>query len=179
VNEDWRFAQTIRGKRASALHRKLFGDAPLDGNLYRDYFDRRVQSVDGEGIGFASCHGALACHTGGRSIRLSDSYGALSIPPVIRLSFLIHEARHVDGVNHVECPVGYVSPYQKVQLEGKLECDLDENGVYGPQIVMLKNIALYCESCTSEVREQARRYSVALMNLILSPESRKRLSDDF
>lgn len=187
VNEDWRLAQRIRGSEASPLHRKIFGDAPLDGKLYRDFFERRVQEIKGEGLGFASCHGALACHTEGKTVRLSKNYDSLPIPPVIRLSFLIHEARHIEGFSHVHCPAplidsegkDVVSPYQKIDLGGQESCDREELGAYGIQIVMLKNIAKYCVTCSDETRTQADLYANFLMNLILSPLAKKHLEHDF
>jgi hypothetical protein len=179
VNQDWKFAQTIRGTAASPLHRKIFGDGPLDGKLYRDFFDRRVDRIEAEGFGFASCDGALACNGGDRIVHLSKSYGTLDVPPVIRLSFLIHEARHVDGYTHEICPaMREKSPYQNISLSGKRSCDDSALGAYGVQIVMLRNIAEYCDSCSSLTRSDARSYSAYLMTLILSDRARSLLFTD-
>ena len=178
VDDDWRLADNIHGSAASPLHRKIFGDEPLDGSAYRKFFLKRVKNVSQEGIGFASCHNALAC-TESDIVRISKQYSSLEIPSIIRLSFLIHEARHAEGWKHVICPKSNLkSPYQGLSMSGKEECDENEWGAYGTQIVMLGNVANSCTSCTEKTRNSAKKYSEFLINLILSPESREALRKD-
>ena len=49
-------------------------------------------------------------------------------PPLSAMSVLLHEAKHADGVGHVDCK------------NGEKRCDADEAGAYGTTIAMLQSI---------------------------------------
>jgi hypothetical protein len=170
----------MKGNGATPLHRRIFGDGSLDGAQYKRFFDARVTRLEGEGIGFASCHGAFACSTASGTVRLSDHYVEPEIPAVVRLSFLVHEARHAEGWGHETCPAGTPrSPFQNASLAGARECDPTELGANGVQIVMLKNIARYCTTCADELRHEADTFADFLLQLITSESARKILAADF
>jgi hypothetical protein len=180
LSSDWELCDSLRGSSASPLHAKIFGEGPVSGSRYHAYFTERAGAVQGEGILYASCHGAFACSQADGPVRVSNAYGQLDLPPVLRLSFLIHEARHAEGVRHERCPEGVslVSPYQKVDLRGAQECDANEWGAYGVQYVWLTNIAHHCTSCSATERKQALDYSGFILRLVNSPDARARLISD-
>ena len=178
VRSDLEFAHSIHGIDATPLHRGIFGDGPLNGDRYVSFFEKRVTRIEGEGILFASCKGALACHAGGTEIRLSKNYARLGLPQVVRLSYLLHEARHSEGWPHVKCPPGVHAPFTGVSLEGKKACDSSSLGAYGIQIVMLRNIEKFCGSCEKSVRQESGRFADALMDLIVSQSARHALVED-
>lgn len=190
VDDAWHLADSIRGESASPLHRKIFGGSALEGDRYRAYFERRVTEIRAEGVAFASCRGAVACSSGGGpdggTIRVSERFAEPALPDYVRLSLLIHEARHAEGATHVVCPNPLIdpaghelkSPFQGFVFSGQTECDSDENGAYGPQIVLLENIAGHCSSCDASLRGEARAYGDFLISLILSPDAREKLRQD-
>lgn len=186
VDQAWRLADKIRGRSSSVLHQEIFGAGPLDGSAYRRFFDQRVRSIQEEGIFFASCHGAFACYEGRGLVRLSKKFAEMEIPPVIRLSLLVHEARHADGFGHETCPDPFAgedgrelkSFYDRVPLAGKPACETSSQGSYATQWVMLKNIERFCDSCDPETRKAAADFSAYLLQLIRSPSARAELLAD-
>jgi hypothetical protein len=179
MDDDFRFADRVHGRSATPLHRRIFGDSPIDGSLYRKFFESRVSKVVGENTIYGSCRGFTACHGGAHVVQLSDRYGDPAIPQVARLSLLVHEARHSDGFSHVTCPASVgPSHYLQLPLAGREACDVTALGGYGVQYVLLKNIERYCESCTSEDRIEAGRFADSLLQQILSPEERELLLRD-
>jgi hypothetical protein len=178
---DLEFASSIRGKDASPLHRQIFGDHGLDGKDYVSFFLARVQEVKGEGVLFASCRGAFACNNGNHEVRLSTQYVDARVPRIIRLSLLIHEARHSEGWPHEICPSGPESMSSQIlgiDLHGKQACDPGALGAYGVQFVMLKNIQRFCETCSRQERTDAGKFADSLPALILEPKAKAILLQD-
>jgi len=187
ADSDLAFARTLRGPDASPLHRKLFGDSPLDGGLYEAFFKARVTHLRGAGV-LTGCADAIACHGAMKTVRLTERYADPRLPQIVRLSLLLHEARHSDdgSYDHFTCssklqgPDGRPlrSPYLDVEVGGLRACDEDPLGAYGVQIVMLRNVQRFCETCEPEVKAEARRYADFLMNLVVSEEARRELASD-
>jgi hypothetical protein len=104
----------------------------------------------------------------------------------VRLSLLLHEARHTDGWPHEKCPEPFldgegkevVSPYGGRSLSGAPACDSNAEGSYGLQYVMLKNIEAHCDSCSSNERSQAAQFARFTLQLIQSPAAREKLLTD-
>lgn len=178
VDSDLLWAGTIRGTSVSPLHRQIFGSALLDGRDYVRFFRERVDHITGEGILFAGCRGALACHGGARTVRVSSDYAELPIPRVIRLSYLLHEARHTEGWPHEKCEGPGRTRYQGLALDGLDACESSALGAYGIQIVMLRNVARSCESCDARTRHEAADYADDLLKRINSREARDLLEND-
>lgn len=187
ADSDLEWGRSLRGAEASPLHRKLFGDSPLDGRLYEAFFKQRVTRLAKAGT-FTGCAGAIACHGAWKTVRLTEKYADPRLPQVVRLSLLLHEARHSDdgSHDHFVCP-GSIrgpdggplrSPYLDVEVGGLRACDEEPLGAYGLQIVMLRNIQRYCGNCEPAVKTEAGRYADFLMNLIRSEEARRELLAD-
>lgn len=95
----------------------------------------------------------------GGQVALSSGFFSL-LHPLDRIATLLHEAKHTDsgGLFHSECPY---------RMDLTL-CDATENGPNGVQLAYDLNLYFYCESCTEEVRQQAKAWALARMTRISS-----------
>jgi hypothetical protein len=178
IDEDLKYCEGLEGGPASALHKSFFAADRIDGAAYRRFFETRIREIEGEGVLFASCGGAMACTDRGGRMRVSRRYAELGMPRLLRVSLLIHEARHAEGWAHERCPsdgAALDAPFQKTDLRGAEACDATELGALGTQYVWLRDVASACSSCSSEERRQALDYSDFVLSLITSPQARERL----
>lgn len=173
LDADLRRCSELRGGQIAepeaSVHRALFGTSRVDGVAYRAYFDRSVREIRGEGWLSSSCHGALACMDRSGTLRLSSDYADLeTIPPLIRISLLLHEARHAQGWEHEACSeqAPESSPYQGASLRARRACDPTDEGANGTQLHWLRAIAASCENCSDRERKQALDYTRFLAQLI-------------
>ena len=185
ILNDLRSLLSIQGSTATPLHKKFFGDGPLDGLSYLAYV-MRVHDIFEYDASMVSS--APFLQAGIDRIYFGKSYFYSSFPLVVRLSALIHEAVHNDTSEADQlCPVPFldekgrdkITLYGKVKLEGLPACADKYDGPYGRQVVMLKNIEKYCESCDEKMRLEAGRFANELLERFISMEAKKALIDDF
>lgn len=174
-----RLARPGTATRASALHARFFGADRIDCGAYRRYFERRIRRIEKEGWGFASCHGAIACTDASGVLRLSSRFEDPGIPWAVKLSLLLHEARHAEGWAHVECPADRElrSPFQGADLRGTPQCDRDEWGALGIQYVWLAHSIRSDASREPRERQRTIDYSRFILQLV-EPGARARLIED-
>ena len=173
IEADLAFVASIRGSEASGLHREIFGN--VDGRTYDRFFRDRVTFVGNDDCGSAN---AVACvipplfgFLGTSKIWLTENYVKFSHPQIARLMILFHEARHTERRHrfwgHATCPDPFVdtngdpmvSLWTGAPLAGEPACDETPRGSYGSSLIMLKNIAKHCTSCSEKVRVDAGIYA--------------------
>lgn len=186
---DLGFLLGMRGSESTLRHREVFG--PLDGIAYLRYLEDRVRSVgmdDGEDIKTIAYVDPRADPT---KVRLAKGYVAYDLPQIVRASALVHEARHTEPSNsywaHTDCP----SPFKDENgkdvrgrltgqlLAGQPHCDDTPIGAYGVEAIMLKNIAMFCATCSGKVRMDAALYGEDKYKRIFGQSARRALQDDF
>lgn len=183
LKADLLFLATLRGSRASRLSDRDFGTrGRFDGESYLSFLLRHVDIVK-----FGPCNeGSFSCADVAtpKQIWITPSYFGLS--RVERVSYLIHEARHLDGARfmHAPCPMPFLDDAGQeihtrsaagLYLANLAACDYDETGPYGFQLVFLKNVATNCATCSKEDRGSASSLFDWLLYRILSPASKAKL----
>lgn len=177
----------IQGSNSSQLHQRVFGPGSLNGQKYREYIAKHTKYVTFEN----SLHGgaaALAADGKGGMIVTGQFIALRSRMSSIERSIMfMHEARHNEGYGiEVRCPTPFhdrngnkrVSYYGKIPLEGQYACDDRPDGPNGLEIIVLKNIEKYCDTCPLEQRKLLGKVANDLMERIISPSARKVLMDD-
>jgi hypothetical protein len=111
-----------------------------------------------------------------------------NVPMIKRVSTLVHEARHFElpysRTHHAACPARSVNGTPLISLatfqslEGKHGCDHSGVGAYGTEYVFLTNIAMFCESSSSEVRRVAGDEAEIIIHRIVDRDEQRRLLDD-
>lgn len=186
---DLAFIKGIVGEKATALHKKIFGN--VDGGDYAKFFETRVSA-----IGMNSCGGgnAVACVIPFRDpskMWLTQNFIKFSHPQVSRMMVVYHESRHTETQNgnwgHATCPTPFLDANGKdmksiwtgAMLAGEPACDETPLGSYGSSTIMLKNIAKYCTNCTDKVKMDADLYANDQMGRIIDADAKREMQDDF
>lgn len=191
VDADLAVFSAMKGSRSSKIHASVYGGTSLDGGRYLAFFNDRVKEMGmddcGGGAGVVACVIPFQNNT---AMWFTPNYVKFNMPQLVRLSILLHEARHTEMKNsfwrHATCPVPFRDEkgndirgiFSGALLEGKAACDSTELGSYGIHTVFLKNIELFCESCSEKVRMDGQLYGDDGLRRIINAGALKRLKDD-
>ena len=178
----------LRRNPATPLHQKIFGT--VAGPAYLNFFNSRVLRADSDACGGVT--GVIACTTPLMPtwMYFTSAYLTFSMPQIMRVSILLHEARHEEIPNrnwpHATCPTPFrdergndiVGFYSKDPLQGTQSCDSTPIGSYGTQLIFLANIAKSCTNCTDKVRADARFLLQDQLGRILGTANKNALRQD-
>ena len=182
VKQDFQFLQTIKGDHVSPLHEEIFGK--VDGVSYLQWFDARVFQ-----FGVDTCGGdaAVACQKSEfkHKIFVTNHYVQDSYPQIARLMTLFHEARHTEDEKnnwpHALCPLFY--GYRSIWTGGRLNwhhaCDKTPYGSYGSAAILVHNVAQFCTTCSSKVKEDANLYANDQIHRVTKKSALRTLQADF
>lgn len=137
INEALNFIASIKGKKSSRMHKKIFNGI-VDGNVYCSFIKERAPEIY-----FDSREG--------REEIASYGFGILDITPKVRslnkasiASMLLHEVHHNENMGHVPCPESFG------WLAGKPGCDDSVFSSYGVDYIFAQNMKRYCQNCKEE-----------------------------
>lgn len=186
INSDLKFLSEIRGSDATPLHTHVFGT--VEGKEYARFLNQRISSFDlsDDGPDNAAAYVDLKFP---KVMKFKSLYLTSGMPQILRVSVILHEARHTEienhGWPHEVCPLRFMdrSGQEITALSGEkyalhLACDSDEMGAYGIQIIMLKNVARFCTSCTEKVKMDAEFAANQLMMRMISDPAQENLIRD-
>jgi len=188
ILNDLEFMGSLKGTKATPLHRKIFGK--VDGRTYLRWFEDRVSTV---GKNLCGSDTAVACVLSmwPNKIWMTPNYTKFSQPQIARLSVIYHEARHTEADEgfwpHATCPKPFLNDEGKdvrsiwtgALLQGEPACDVTAFGSYGTQTILLKNIAMNCSNCTEKVRADADLFANDQLIRIIDPSSKAAMKKDF
>lgn len=199
-------ADGIRGEKSTALYKSYFGPGPLDGRAFRSLLLNRIFAIDtvptaedvaenpdlernatemNESVDLVRA----TRFAGFDGVTLSNGFvkNYTKIPAIVRLSEFLREARqNLSPQPRQPCPQpffdGTGAPikiwYTGELLAGKKNCSWLHNESHGFQIVVLRNVQLFCQTCTEQVKKDAGIYADYLLNRIMHPDERRRLLND-
>jgi len=150
---------------SNAAFNTFFGPATTGQSVY-DFLIGNIQGfttkmdASSEGVAAACASGILFVY---------KMYA--SFPQIVRISYLVHEARHCESKNrhdHIQCPTrdgfSYEGKFYKIPgikaLQKKWACDADSNGAYSVQAAFLANVFQYCTNCSEETKSLAKEHFV-------------------
>lgn len=176
IESDLSVLPSIQGSKSTQLNRSIFGGTDrLDGRVYLAFFKRHIQFMTG---GFCMGDDVVACvQYGFPTMFINENY--LKFPLIKRLSILLHESGHTIArrETHDLCPAG-VKGFSGQEVGGMAACDRGFEGSYGLQIVFARNVAENCDSCSLEIRDQAKALVTELMPRILNPAALQKIMSD-
>lgn len=182
---------SLQGNGESANYKAIFGGTQLDGQSLMSFFEKRIT-----GFGMDACGGGpavAACVQPGlddHKMWITPNYIRFSAPQIYRLSVVFHESRHTESQHgnwpHVICPTPYLDDNGndiKGILSGSLmaglpACDTTITGAYGLQATVLKNVELFCTTCTDKLKQDAQLFGDDTINRIDVLSQRAKLKKD-
>lgn len=188
---DLEFLKAITGDNATHLHELVFGKGHIHGQAYYRFLNERVKAIGYDNSAQKRGVAYSAVFEGRRSkLWITKAYTSEKYPRILRLSVLLHEARHCEKDSswlHSKCPIPFldekghdVVTYSGKPLAGKeVLCDADEHGSYGVQVLFLKNVEKYCANCSSDEKNQAGAWAYENFKHIAKPQARQNLIMDF
>jgi hypothetical protein len=167
MEDDIVFINSIKGAKTTPLYSQIFGT--MDGSNLTNWLLSRVKSVgyevrDDGAVAFVW----LLMPT---KMWLTQNFVQFSHPAIARLMIVYHEARHTEtksgGNPHATCPTPFKnekgedmkSIWTGRLLQGEPACDISPFGSYGSSTILLKNVAMNCESCSEKVKMDADIYA--------------------
>lgn len=188
IREDLEFLFSLKLDAVTPLHHLVFGGA--GGDAYRSYFHTRAKSIRRSLSSYAAYAFVAPYNSPGYHDRIAVTSKFFELSQLMRISVLVHEARHSevdhDYWHHVTCPSPYLDERgiemrtkEGVSLAGRRQaCDQSAMGSFGVVVIMLNGIANHCTNCSEEIRHEAAFLSQDIVKRIIDPSERKRLTDD-
>lgn len=185
--EDLETLSRLQFNKPTKFYRKYFGSKPDAPYRYVLKNLRRIGWInsesDGQGVTIA-----IGDKSSG-SIKLSAAY--MKLPLAMRLSGIIHEARHLFNSDqlHEICPSPYVfkmSPGPNgeesfaytvfpIKAPDTPACNSSEDSAYGVQFGFLQAILLSCTNCPDQLKQEAEAGKWRVLYRITDPEAAYRL----
>jgi hypothetical protein len=182
LRSDFNLLKSMKGVQASALSDTIFGtNGKFDGEVYLKFFLDRVDDIE-----FGGCPAeAVACQVPGTRISHLTSLYA-TIPPVVRLSTLLHESIHGSSFgDHASCPSVLVDEFgavvkttTAVPIAGLKACADNISDPYVAQYIFLQNIVSNCLTCTQSAKADAKQFLLNLKPLIINADVLKAIKED-
>lgn len=121
---------------------------------YSDFFLERSTEILGKGCESQWGSFAIACHQTNKGPTMVGQ-NIFHYPPLFIAGALLHEARHADGFDHVNC----TNPKMGSASQG---CDsqFSDGGSYAVQAEFFARIAVYGRNFDSTLRETARGFAL-------------------
>ena len=170
ILSDLDFVEKIQTTSETPFHHTVFGG--YGGAVYSRWFGQRINKFGGV---YEGGRNSLASFMSGYPAELFvtlDYFSDENIPQMGRISIYFHEARHAEGGYtpnhpHVMCPKNFkdkngneiVGRFTKIKIAGRAGCDSDPMGSYGISLIMMRNIAMYCQNCNQMEKAQAQLYA--------------------
>jgi len=188
IVQDLGYMAAIEGKGVSPLHKEIFGE--VKGEAYEQFIQTRVKRVGMNGCGNANAVACVIPLLSTTKIFLTQNYVKFSHPFIAKMMVVYHEARHTERANgfwsHADCPVPFVDSHGKdvtsiwtgAALQGEPACDETPYGSYGSSLILLKNIAQFCTSCTEKVKMDAGMYADDQLIRIIDEEAKTAIHND-
>lgn len=180
----------MKGAKQTPLHQDIFGK--LEGQTYHQFLTDRVKSVGIDDCGGGS--GVMACvqpFFDSSKMWLTPNLLQAGVPQASRILIYFHEARHTEDDKgnwpHAFCPVPFLDENGQdivgltsgTKLEGQPACDTRLLGAYGVGIFMMKNISLFCDTCSDKFKMDSDLYSTDQVKRFHKPETKKKALADF
>ena len=187
--EDLDFIGQVKGVRTTPLHQQVFGK--LEGANYSKWFDSRIFAIGKNACGGGNAVACVIPFYDNNKMWVTKNYTQFSHPQISRVSVIFHEARHSERQNgnwsHATCPTPFKdasgndvrSIWTGALLQGQPACDVTPFGSYGSATILLKNIALNCDSCNSKVRADADLYANDQLGRVIDPKAKAAMKTDF
>jgi hypothetical protein len=142
------FLESIDGRGASKLHKKIFG-SDVNGKTYCDFIKKRITRfdwVDNNKDKYIAANFLGYMFITPFSLTFSRSMLA---------SVILHEAVHTDNEkDHIKCPSPFLDKSGKeilgsdgTSIADDLACDKSSFGSYAAQYVFGQNLIKYCSNC--------------------------------
>jgi hypothetical protein len=164
------FLKSMKGKRASLLSDRIFGTkGELDGEIFLQFFLNRISSVKLADCGFGGL--ALACVDYGVPVmKVTPAFYTYS--QMSRVALLLHESVHAEpsGNPHAPCPAP--------MLNGMQACANNVEDPYFVQLVFLKNVMENCDSCSINIKAEARYNFDQFKGRVINPDLLLQLTQD-
>lgn len=187
--EDLESLAVVAGPNRTPLHQQIFG--MVDGAGYQKFFLDRVKKVGMDGCGSPNAVACVQPFWGSDTIWLTQNFVKFKHPQIARLMILFHEARHTERSNrfwmHARCPSPFLDDQGKEKhsiwtgapLAGEDACDSTPFGAYGSSTILLKNVALHCESCNEKMRMDADLYATDQIERMSSKPAKEQMLNDY
>lgn len=190
MRQDFAFLSTLNGSRTSELYTEFFGGRTLQGSDLVAFFTKRIARVELGNCGLGPAVACVKYILDPNKMWLTPVFQTINVPQLLRVSVLLHEARHSESDNdnwtHITCPVPFrdefgrdnVSIFSGAKLEGQPGCDETPMGAYGLQVVLFRNIERACANCNQKLRMDARIFGDDMVKRIINPAAKRSLQDD-
>ena len=187
MEDDIVFINSITGAKTTPLYNQIFGK--MDGATLTNWLLSRVKAVGYEERNDGAVAYVMLLMPW--KMWLTQNFVQFSHPAIARLMIVYHEARHTEiksgGNPHATCP----TPFQNEKgedmksiwtgrlLQGEPACDSTPFGSYGSSTILLKNVAMNCDSCSEKVKMDAEIYATDQMGRITNPKAKEQMNKDF
>lgn len=187
MEDDIDFVQSINGSKATPLYLQIFGE--MNGTVLTKWLLSRVKAVGYE----ERDDGAVAyvMRLMPWKMWLTQNFVQFSHPAIARLMIVYHEARHTEvkhgNFSHATCPTPFLDEQGKDMksiwtgrlLQGEPACDVTPFGSYGSSTIMLKNVAMNCETCSEKVKMDADLYAADQIGRVTNAKAKEQMKQDF
>lgn len=187
MEEDLLFVETVKSSKTSPLFQQIYGS--MEGRPLADWIFSRVKAVGYEERNDGAVAFVMIFQP--TKMWLTQNFVKFQHPQISRLMIVYHEARHTEVKNgnwrHASCPTPFKnengedmkSIWTGLLLEGEAACDSTPFGSYGSSTILLKNIAMNCETCSEKVKMDADIYAQDQLGRITNPVAKEAMLKDF
>lgn len=191
ILQDLDFVKGMTGKGTSPLYKQIFAKETLQGADLMNFFGQRINRFAmnscGGGNAVAAC---VIPWMDSNTMWITPNYVQNSIPQIFRISIIFHESRHTEddhgNWSHAYCPTPYrddngkdiVGIISGTKMEGLPACDTTNQGAYGLQAVLLKNIEKNCTNCNEKTQMDAKLFGDDSIMRISNIPARTQLKND-
>lgn len=187
MEEDIVFIKSINGAKATPLYTQIFGQ--MEGTILTNWMLSRVKSVGYE----VRSDGAVAyvMTLMPWKMWLTQNFVQFSHPAIARLMIVYHEARHTEvkhgNFSHATCPTPFKdekgndmkSIWTGRLLQGEAACDNTAFGSYSSSTILLRNVAMNCDTCSEKVKMDADIYATDQIGRVTNPKAKEQMKQDF
>lgn len=187
MEEDLLFVESIKGSKVTPLFKEIFGE--MTGRPLAEWVFSRVKAVGYEERDDGAVAYVMLWNPS--KMWLTQNFIKFQHPQISRLMIVYHEARHTETKNgnftHATCPIPFKnekgedmkSIWTGLLLEGEAACDNTAYGSYSSSTILLKNVAMNCETCSEKVKMDADIYANDQMGRITSAAAKAQMLKDF
>lgn len=160
VAEDFNELFSLQGSTTSKLHERVWGN--FDGSNFKKIINEKFSKIKSSNRG---CGSGILCINGysPKTLILNSQYYPGVEPGLARMAQYMWATRVYEN-QPINCPKPFldsygndvISAYNGNKMEGLKNCDKSINGAYSSTAIFLKNVYLYCTSCTNETKSSAK-----------------------
>lgn len=187
MEDDIVFINSINGAKTTPLYSQIFGK--MDGAVLTNWLLSRVKAVGYEERNDGAVAYVMLLMPW--KMWLTQNFVQFSHPAIARLMIVYHEARHTEiksgGNPHATCPTPFKdekgndmkSIWTGRLLQGEPACDISPFGSYGSSTILLKNVAMNCDSCSEKVKMDADIYASDQIGRVTDANAKEQMKKDF